>query len=50
MIYKTLKLVLSKTYMSLKIGGSEKKKPHSKSSCPRFIFCKQLTILFLVSL
>ena len=34
MIYKTLKLVLSKTYMSLKIGGSEKKSLTRKVVAP----------------
>ena len=50
-IYKIKKLVLSKTYMSLKSRGLEKV-PYPKSSCFRLIFCNQIIkySVFLVSL
>ena len=51
MIYKILKLVLSKKYMSLKIRGSEKKSLTRKIVAPDlFSINNQLNIIFLVSL
>ena len=49
-IYKTNKQVFTKMHMSLKTRSSEKK-PYSKSSCSRLIFCDQLIkcSVFLVS-